>query len=91
MEHVTSAEAVEEPAMAEEQRAIEPIAFPEQPEEEHELSKLDQERLKHKARWGAAPSVCRRVVPPPYCFTHTLPALQGGKVWDRVCGARTAP
>ncbi|KAI3433577.1 hypothetical protein D9Q98_003388 [Chlorella vulgaris] len=50
MEHVTSAEAVEEPAMAEEQRAIEPIAFPEQPEEEHELSKLDQERLKHKAR-----------------------------------------
>jgi hypothetical protein len=34
----------------EEQHTIARIEFPQQPEEEQELSKLEQERQKHKAR-----------------------------------------
>ena len=44
-----------DPATAEDPHSMEKLRFPEQAEEEHEPSKLEMERQKHKARWGAPP------------------------------------
>lgn len=77
------------PAPAQQEHHPEPITFPEAPAEEHEPSRLEQERAKHRARCAAGLSVlvaplarrrCSQRRPPPTRSlapatpTHLVPA-----------------